>query len=92
MSKTELFPYGVFQPSSDDGDLGSGCVLANLTLPGGLRVIARDSAPFDKITYLINDEPVANEYVGEYKDKFDQIKTEPEAYVVALWELQASNV
>jgi hypothetical protein len=91
MRDEKLFPHGLFQPRHDDGDPNSGCVLADLALPGGLCVIARDSEPFDKITYLIRGKPIANEYVGAYRNKFEQIKADPEVYIVALSEIRESS-
>ncbi|MNX75758.1 hypothetical protein D3C86_1072470 [compost metagenome] len=84
MSVATLFPYGLFQPSANDGDPGSGCVLADVTLPSGLRLIAKNSDPYDKITYLLDGKPIASEYVGSFEDKLDLIRSNQDAFLSAI--------
>lgn len=53
-------------------------------LPKGLTAYVTGSDPFDKVTYALDGELMATEYVGDAEARLDEVEAHPDTLLSAL--------
>lgn len=53
-------------------------------LPGGLKAFIKESEPYEKITYEVNGELLATEFVGSAEERLEEVRADPGVLVTEL--------